>query len=82
MDTAGELVGRAYPGADMAGFQAKVRPTLHASQLLLWLLGVSGGYLTLAGLLMFLKTGGFSIYLLTGGGALLAFFYLLKRTAS
>jgi len=63
-------------------FQAKVRPTLHASQLLLWLLGVSGGYLTLAGLLMLLQTGGFSIYLLAGGGALLAFFYLLKRTAS
>jgi hypothetical protein len=31
---------------------------------------------------MLLQTGGFSIYLLAGGGALLAFFYLLKRTAS
>jgi hypothetical protein len=74
------LVGKPTPEPIWAAFQAKVRPTLHPRQLLLWLLGVSGGYLTLAGLLELLRSSTFfSPILLLGLGALILFFYLLKR---
>jgi hypothetical protein len=74
------LVGKPTPEPIWAAFQAKVRPTLHPRQLFLWLLGVSGGYLTLAGLLELLRSSAFfSPLLLLGLGALILFFYLLKR---
>jgi SSS family solute:Na+ symporter len=74
------LVGKPTPEPIWAAFQAKVRPTLHPRQLFLWLLGVSGGYLTLAGLLELLRSSTFfSPLLLLGLGALILFFYLLKR---
>jgi Na+/proline symporter len=74
------LVGKPTPEPIWAAFQAKVRPTLHPRQLFLWLLGVSGGYLTLAGLLELLRSSTFfSPLLLLGLGTLILFFYLLKR---
>ncbi len=69
------------PESIWQAFYKKVQPSLPPRLLLLWLLGVGGGYLTLAGLIEMLRFGQFSAALGLGSGALILFFYALKQKA-
>ncbi len=62
-------------------FRKKVQPTLSPRLFLLWFLGVSSGYLTLAGLMELLRYGHLPFTLTLGTAALALFFYALRRRA-
>jgi Na+/proline symporter len=67
------------PDSVWMAFRSKVRPQISPIQLLLWPVGVAGGYLLLGGLLELLKHGSLSLSLVGGIVALVLFFWGLSR---
>jgi len=67
------------PESTWQAFRKKVQPSLPPRTLLLWMLGVCGGYLTLAGFIEMLHASRLSAALGLGLGALILFFYALSR---